>query len=211
VPEGEVVAIIEASMRGFPFDAVFAERVDARLLKMMREEAERGASAGYARLDRQLELVRRELENALEADRRFRLLRSRASRRKSDRDLYHPWSHNASLADGVSAIYTGLESVLEAIGKETDAYTPRGDTSHAEIVDGMAVAVAGVRPALLSEPTRELMHEARKSRHVVRHKYALHLKRRDVAKNLATIKKLVPAFERDYRRFAAHMLTERAS
>jgi predicted nucleotidyltransferase len=42
VPEGDVVGIIEVSMRGFPFDAVFAERADPRLLKMMREEAERG-------------------------------------------------------------------------------------------------------------------------------------------------------------------------
>src|SRR5438128_5349915 len=135
----------------------------------------------FARLDRQLELVRGELANALEADRRFHALRRRAARRKADRDLYHEWSHNAALADGVSAIYTGLESVLEAIGKEIDEYTPRGDGSHAELLDGMALAVEGVRPSLLSEATRDLMHEARKFRHVVRHKYALHLKRRDVA------------------------------
>jgi len=160
----------------------------------------------FARLDRQLELVRRELANAAEADRRFSALRRRAARRKADRNLYHEWSHNASLADGVWAIYTGLESVLEAIGNEIDEYTPRGDASHAELVDGMAVAVEGVRPALLSEATRELMHEARKFRHAVRHKYALHLKRRDVARNFRAAKKLVPAFERDYRRFAARML-----
>ena len=76
----------------------------------------------------------------------------------------------------------------------------------AELLDGMALAVEGVRPPLVSEATRELMHEARKFRHVVRHKYALHLKRRDVARNLKVVKKLVPAFERDYRRFAARML-----
>ena len=86
----------------------------------------------FARLDRQLELVRGELANALEADRLFHALRRRAARRKADRDLYHEWSHNAALADGVSAIYTGLESVLEAIGNEIDEYTPRGDASHAE-------------------------------------------------------------------------------
>lgn len=160
----------------------------------------------FARLDRQLELVRRELDNALEADRRFNALRRRAARRKADRVLYHEWSHNAALADGVSAIYTGLESVLEAIGNEIDEYTPRGDASHAELLEGMALAVEGVRPALLGEATRELMHEARKFRHVVRHKYALHLKRRDVARNLKVVKKLVPAFERDYRRFVVHML-----
>src|SRR5216117_3743541 len=126
----------------------------------------------FARLDRQLELVRGELANALEADRRFHALRRRAARRKADRDLYHEWSHNASLADGVSAIYTGLESVLDAIGNEIDEYTPRGDASHADLVNGMALAVNGMRPAVLSDATCELMHEARKFRHVVRHKYA---------------------------------------
>jgi hypothetical protein len=159
----------------------------------------------FARLDRQLELVKRELANAVEADARFTELQRRAARRKADRGLYHEWSHNASLADGVSAIYTGIESILEAIGNEIDEYTPRGDASHADLVDGMAVAVEDVRPALLSAPTRELAHEVRRCRHVVRHKYALELKRQDVAKNLALAKKLVPAFERDWRRFVEAM------
>jgi hypothetical protein len=160
----------------------------------------------FARLDRQFVLIRNELVNVTEADRRFGVLRHRATRSKADRTLYHEWSHNASLADGVSAIYTGLESVLEAIGNEIDEYMPRGDASHAELIDGMAVAVKGVRPSLLSEATRELMHEARKFRHVVRHKYALQLKRSDVAANLKVAKRLVPAFERDYRRFVRRML-----
>jgi len=160
----------------------------------------------FARLDRQFVLIRNELGNVTEADRRFGVLRRRATRSKADRTLYHEWSHNASLADGVSAIYAGLESVLEAIGNEIDEYTPRGDASHAELIDGMAVAVKGVRPALLSEATRELLHEARKFRHVVRHKYALQLKWSDVAANLKVAKRLVPAFERDYCRFVRLML-----
>jgi len=162
----------------------------------------------FARLDRQFELVREEFANLVEADRRFRELRRRAARSKADRDLYHEWSHNASLADGISAIYTGIESMLDAVGGEIDEYTPRGDASHADLVDGMAVEVKGIRPAVLSEATRELMHETRKFRHVVRHKYALHLKRRNVAGNLALVRKLVPAFERDWRRFVAAMMAE---
>src|SRR3989304_5541174 len=43
--ESRIVTIIEAAMRGFPFDAIFAERADPRLLELIREEAERGASA----------------------------------------------------------------------------------------------------------------------------------------------------------------------
>ena len=162
----------------------------------------------FARLDRQLELVRRELDNVTESDRRFRALRGLARSRKPESGLYHEWSHNASLADGVSAIYTGLESVLEAIGNEIDEYARRGDSSHADLVDGMAVAVKGLRPAVLRDVTRELLHEARKFRHVARHKYALQLRKADGAKNLRLVRKLVPAFEKDYRRFAGLMLAE---
>lgn len=162
----------------------------------------------FARLERQLHLVRTELANAVEADRRFAALRRRSARRAADRGLYHEWSHNASLADGVSALYTGIESILETVGNEIDEYTPRGDASHADLVDGMAIEVKGVRPAVLSDRTRDLMHEVRKFRHVVRHKYALQLRRRDVARNFALAKRLVPAFERDWRRFVAAMLEE---
>lgn len=160
----------------------------------------------FARLDRQLELVRRELGNVSEADRRFRALRKLAASAGRGRGLYHEWSHCASLADGAAAIYTGLESVLEAIGNEIDEYVPRGEGSHAELLDGMGVAVRGVRPAVLSDATRRLMHEARKFRYVVRHEHALELRRADVTRNLAIARKLVPAFLRDYRRFVAQML-----
>lgn len=163
----------------------------------------------FARLERQLELVRRELANAAEADRRFAALRRRASKRADGRGLYHEWSHNAALADGIAAIYTGVESVLEAVANEIDEYAPRGAGAHAELVDGMAVAVEGLRPAVLGETARALMHELRKFRHVARHKYALELRRRDVGRNFALAKKLLPAFERDWRRFVEAMVEEK--
>lgn len=165
----------------------------------------------FARLERQLELVRRELANAAEGDRRFRALRKMAAHEKAGGGLYHEWSHCASLADGVAAIYTGLESVLEAIANEIDEYVPRGDASHAELVDCMASELEGVRPAVLSPPARELMHEVRKFRHIVRHKYALQLRMPEVARNFRLARKLVPAFVRDYRRFASLMLEERVA
>jgi transcriptional regulator with XRE-family HTH domain len=45
LPESRILGIVEASMQGFPADVTFAERADARLLAMMREEALDGASA----------------------------------------------------------------------------------------------------------------------------------------------------------------------
>jgi len=45
LPESQIVEVIEASMKGFPFDVVFAERADPVLLRMMRAEAECGTPA----------------------------------------------------------------------------------------------------------------------------------------------------------------------
>ena len=42
--ESRIAGLIEASMEGFPFDVVFAERADPELLKFMRDEARGGAS-----------------------------------------------------------------------------------------------------------------------------------------------------------------------
>ena len=160
----------------------------------------------FARLDRQLELVRRELGNVEQADARFGRLKKLARQRRIAADLYHEWSHNASLADGIAAIYTGLDSILESMAAEIDRYKPRGDAFHADLVDGMAVEVEGVRPAVLAAATRRLMHDARKFRHVARHKYALELRRSDIAAHYRLVRRLVPAFERDYRRFVKRML-----
>lgn len=156
----------------------------------------------FARLDQQLVLVKQELAQAEASEALFRRLKKRGG------SLYHEWSHNAAVADGVHAIYTGIESIMEAIANEIDDYAPRGDASHADLVDSLSVAVKDVRPAVLRPATRELMHEVRRFRHVVRHKYALQLRRTDIARNFAAVRKLLPAFEHDYRAFAQSMSEE---
>lgn len=43
--ESRILDIVEAEMKGFPFDVTFADRADRSLVAAMREEARRGASA----------------------------------------------------------------------------------------------------------------------------------------------------------------------
>ena len=203
VAESRVIAIVGNSMQGFPFDVTLRT---VPIPDCWRDA--RGGAAWCTRCSPGLTGKPNGAAPKYQCGGGGPAL-SRA-RRLEDREtggaLYHEWSHNASLADGISAIYTGLESELEAIGNEIDEYTPRGDASHADLVDGMASALNDVRPAVLGEATRELMHEARKFRHVVRNKYALRLKQADVARNFRLVKKLVPAFLKDYRRFVRLML-----
>lgn len=45
VPPRDVIGIIESSMKGFPFDVIFSDRADPKLLRLIREEARHGSSA----------------------------------------------------------------------------------------------------------------------------------------------------------------------
>lgn len=45
VPPRDVIGIIESSMKGFPFDVIFADRADPKLLALIREEARHGSPA----------------------------------------------------------------------------------------------------------------------------------------------------------------------
>ena len=45
VPPRDVIGIIESSMKGFPFDAIFSDHADPKLLALIREEARHGPPA----------------------------------------------------------------------------------------------------------------------------------------------------------------------
>lgn len=156
----------------------------------------------FARLDRQLARAKEELAHVEAAEQRELRLK-----RTAPRD-YDQWAHNASIAEGIRATYSGLESILEAIAKEIDNFVSSGDSWHAELIETMALALGGIRPAVVSKTTRELMDELRRFRHIVNHKYALELKRPLVRKNLNLLRKCVPLFERDYTKFVRVMTKE---
>ncbi|MBI3067801.1 MAG: hypothetical protein HY323_17390 [Betaproteobacteria bacterium] len=156
----------------------------------------------FARLDRQLARAKEELAHIEAAEQRELRLKRNAPRN------YDQWAHNASIAEGIRATYSGLESILEAIAKEIDDFVSTGDSWHAELVETMAFDLSGTRPAVISKTTRELMDELRRFRHIVNHKYALELKRSLVRKNLNLLRKCVPLFEKDYSKFVRVMTKE---
>ena len=159
----------------------------------------------FARLDRQLALATKEFSNVEAAEARDLKLKKMGS------GLYNKWAHNASIAEGIRAIYGGLESILLTIAKATDAFDPSGESWHADLIGTMADPLEDIRPAVISAKTRDLLDSIRGFRHVVNHKYALELKRPLVQRNLKTLRQLVPLFERDYRVFVKFMTKEETS
>ena len=76
-----------------------------------------------------------------------------------------------SVALNLHAFYDGLEGLLEAISTTVDSARPDGMDWHRALLQQMATEAPGLRPAVLSEATRERLDEYRAFRHVVRHIY----------------------------------------
>jgi hypothetical protein len=84
-----------------------------------------------------------------------------------------------SVALNLHGFYAGLERLFELIGAAVDGHMPQGENWHQMLLEQMAAEVPSVRPALISQETRQLLDEYRGFRHVVRNVYAF---RFDLAK-----------------------------
>jgi hypothetical protein len=77
--------------------------------------------------------------------------------------------------DGVAlnlhGFYAGLERLFELIAATVDGTVPQGENWHQVLLEQMAAEVPHVRPAVISDETREALDEYRGFRHVVRNVY----------------------------------------
>ena len=80
-----------------------------------------------------------------------------------------------SVALNIHSFYSGLERVLEKIASAVEGSLPQGVNWHQELLDQMALEIPNVRPAVISEKTREQLDPYRGFRHVVRNVYTYHI------------------------------------
>lgn len=76
-----------------------------------------------------------------------------------------------SVALNLHGFYEGLERLFELISTLVDGATSQGANWHRLLLRQMADEVPRVRPAVISEHTRDALDEYRGFRHVVRHVY----------------------------------------
>ncbi len=101
-----------------------------------------------------------------------------ASHVKRDWDEFVRTADDACLkavAYDLQGFYTGLERILQSIADTIDDHLPAGESWHKDLLDQMSVEIHGVRPALLSEGTRELLDGFMRFRHRVRNIYSFNL------------------------------------
>ncbi len=73
------------------------------------------------------------------------------------------------------SFYTGLERVFRLIAEILDGRLPVGEGWHKLLINQMALEIQGVRPAVISEATLELLDEYLRFRHLVRNVYSFNL------------------------------------
>lgn len=76
-----------------------------------------------------------------------------------------------SVALNLHGFYAGLERLFELIATVIDGTLPRNANWHQVLLQQMAAEVPHVRPAVISEGTRDALDEYRGFRHIVRHVY----------------------------------------
>ncbi len=96
-----------------------------------------------------------------------------------------------SVALNLHSFYAGLERLFELIATTVDGSMPRGANWHQLLLDQMATDVPGVRPAVISESTREALDAYRGFRHVVRNVYTFQF---DPVKMQSLVERLPDAF-----------------
>ena len=108
-----------------------------------------------------------------------------------------------SVALNIHSFYSGLERLFEKISYAVDGYMPKGVNWHQELLNQMALEIPNVRPAVISEKTRNQLDTYRGFRHVVRNVYTYHIsadKMKPLAKGIRPlfkqIEKELTAFSR---------------
>ena len=112
-----------------------------------------------------------------------------------------------AIAGYIHHFYTGVEAIHQRIVQAIEGDVPSSEQWHRELLDEMAIELLDVRPRVISNETKNLLHEYLSFRHVFRHAYALKL---DWSRLKLLIDKLEPVFNRyksDLERFLSHLFS----
>lgn len=106
------------------------------------------------------------------------------------------WVYGKLAGSTVNSVYTGMETVLEAVLKRTDSPIQQDDGYHARLIKTAATATE-TRDALISETLRVLLDDLRGFRHVGRKRYGSEIDTDRARLVLQNAQKAAPVFRRE--------------
>ena len=140
--------------------------------------------------------LREELENLEQVIAVAQRSITRAERQPADSELY---INSAALS--LHSFYVGVERMFLAIADEVDQQVPTGPSWHIDLVNQMTYDLPATRPPVLTPETRDMAHEYRSFRHVVRNVYTYNLNPDRVKQLVDDLPSVFAAIETDMHRF----------
>ena len=107
-----------------------------------------------------------------------------------------------SVALNLHGMYAGLERIFELIAGILDQSRPEGENWHQELLKQMAQDLAPVRPAVISESTRDRLEAYRGFRHVVRNIYTFRFDSAKIEKLIDELPHLLKQLQAELLAFA---------
>jgi len=113
--------------------------------------------------------------------------------------------------DGIAlhlqGFYTTIEQMLEAIAAAFSERLPAGANWHQNLLLQMSIPIPDLRPAVISQETRQKLDEYRGFRHVVRNVYTLNLRPSRVRELVGTLRDCYESLADDLEKFCDFMET----
>lgn len=106
------------------------------------------------------------------------------------------WEYGKLVGSTVNSVYTGMETILEAVLKRTDPPIEQDPAYHAKLIRAAAAATE-TRDALISEELRKLLDDLRGFCHVGRKRYGSEIDPDRAKPVLDNAKKAVPVFRQE--------------
>ena len=146
------------------------------------------------------ERLRDELQSLEQVVERAEGAVSRAKRQPDDQDYFL-----AAAALDLHGFYAGLERLFELIADQVDESQPAGRHWHRDLLAQMSLAVADVRPTVLSAETHDAAVEYLEFRHVVRNVYTFNLRPERVAELVGSLRPAFDLVRRDVLTFVEYL------
>ncbi len=105
------------------------------------------------------------------------------------------------LASYVHDFYNGVESIFERIAVHFDRQLPRGEHSHADLLEQMAAPREGVRDTVVDEALRVQLKELLDFRHFFRHAYGYKLEWDRLRLNVEAMKPVLEQLRKQLAQF----------
>ena len=114
--------------------------------------------------------------------------------------------------DGVAlnlhGFYLGFERIFARIAESVDDKLPHGDEWHSLLLRQMREENPGIRPAVVSPETWEVLDDLRRFRHVVRNVYTHHLDPERLTKLVKSSSRMFAQFNAEITAFIAFLEQE---